>query len=93
MMKKNNHPGCADIRMCAGCAKRADKHEFLRIVRTADGTVTVQPEDKICGRSAYLCKDKKCLERLRKSRRLAMLLRIDRIGDDVWNRLEELLDR
>lgn len=93
MMKKTKHPGCADIRMCAGCSRRADKREFLRIVRTADGSVTVQPEEKVCGRSAYLCKDRKCLERLRKSRRLASLLRADGIGEDVWSRLEEILDR
>jgi len=79
--------------MCAGCSKRADKSEFIRIVKEKSGKISVDTGEKIFGRSAYLCKDKACLEKLKKSRRLPTLLRCEgEMDPHVWEQLEALID-
>ena len=65
---------------------------MFRIVKTQSGTLTLDPQDGSEGRSAYLCHDKKCLERLRRSRRLGSLLRYGGDTQAIFTELEEHLD-
>lgn len=58
------------MRMCVGCRVMRPKKEMLRVVRSAEGKVSIDPTGKAAGRGAYICKDIACLERAVKSRGL-----------------------
>ncbi|HEY8462517.1 MAG TPA: YlxR family protein [Bacillota bacterium] len=49
-------------RTCTGCKTVRPKKELVRIVRTPDGDVLVDPTGKKSGRGAYICPNPDCLE-------------------------------
>lgn len=57
-------------RTCVGCREVKPKRELIRIVRTPDGHVEVDPTGKRSGRGAYVCPNPKCLDLAVKGRRL-----------------------
>ena len=63
-------------RTCVGCRSTAAKRGFVRIVRTADGRVVVDPTGKAAGRGAYLCASPSCWEVALKRGRLGQSLRV-----------------
>ena len=76
-------------RMCINCRKRADKHEFIRIVKNQDGTIAVDESGKMAGRGAYICKDPVCIEKTIKQRKLNRAFR-GAVDDVVYDRLLNL---
>jgi predicted RNA-binding protein YlxR (DUF448 family) len=67
-------------RTCIACRRVRPKWELVRIVRTPQGTVEIDPRGKGSGRGAYVCKNQGCWEiGLRKDRknRLARALKIE----------------
>jgi len=74
-------------RTCVGCRTASAKRAFVRIVRTPEGTVEVDPSGKRNGRGAYLCADRACWEEALKKDRLARALRATISGTER----EELL--
>ena len=44
-------------RTCLACRRRRPKPELLRIVRSPEGRVTVDPPGRAEGRGAYVCRD------------------------------------
>lgn len=69
-MKRRHVP----MRMCVGCQEMKPKRELVRIVRTPEGEVLVDPTGKKSGRGAYVCPDESCLEKAVKARRLEKAL-------------------
>ncbi|HZF07060.1 MAG TPA: YlxR family protein [Patescibacteria group bacterium] len=65
--------GAEPIRTCLGCRRRRPKGAMLRLVRGADGCVSV--DDTAPGRGAYVCRDPECQERALKPARLAHAFR------------------
>ena len=63
-------------RTCVGCRTTAAKRGFVRVVRSGDGQVTVDPSGKANGRGAYLCASPSCWEVALKRGRLAQSLRV-----------------
>ena len=57
-------------RTCVACRESGDKRELLRIVRTPEGEVKIDPTGKQNGRGAYVCKNKECFEKLQKTHAL-----------------------
>jgi len=56
-------------RTCIACREVRTKRELVRIVRTPEGQVMIDPTGKMSGRGAYLCRSKHCWEvALRESR-------------------------
>jgi predicted RNA-binding protein YlxR (DUF448 family) len=49
--------------MCVVCRERESKRALIRIVRGADGTVSVDETGRKNGRGAYLCTKRVCWER------------------------------
>ena len=47
-------------RTCVGCRAQQVKRELVRIVRSTDGRVEVDPTGKKSGRGAYLHRSKEC---------------------------------
>jgi len=49
-------------RSCVACHTVRAKRQLIRIVRTSDGQVVVDPTGKKSGRGAYLCAQRPCWE-------------------------------
>ena len=61
-------------RTCVGCGRVTDKRSLVRIVRTPEGDVTVDPTGKRSGRGAYVCATRECLQRAVRSGKLSKSL-------------------
>jgi uncharacterized protein len=61
--------------MCISCRERSAKRALIRIVRTPEGAVEIDPTGKRNGRGAYLCDDPACWARVLKSGFLAQALK------------------
>jgi uncharacterized protein len=48
------------MRTCVACRTERQKREFVRIVRTPEGTVNLDNTGRANGRGAYLCADGSC---------------------------------
>ena len=66
MLKQRKIP----MRQCLGCREMKPKKELLRVVRTPEGEVLIDPTGKKSGRGAYICASLECLARARKQRQL-----------------------
>ncbi|HML22834.1 MAG TPA: YlxR family protein [Aggregatilinea sp.] len=62
-------------RTCVVCRSTADKRTLMRLVRTPDDGVHVDPTGKQNGRGAYLCDQRACWERALETDVLAKALR------------------
>lgn len=85
--QKGPKPRKIPMRQCLGCNEHRPKQELMRVVRTPEGEVTLDPTGKKSGRGAYVCPDVKCLKKVRKSGRLASNLACE-ITPEVYDRLE-----
>ena len=66
MVKKKKIP----MRMCLGCQEMRPKKELIRIVKTPEDMIEVDPGGKRSGRGAYICPVEECLHKAIKGRRL-----------------------
>lgn len=61
-------------RQCVACGQLRAKRELVRVVRTAEGDVRVDPTGKLSGRGAYVCPEASCVDRALREGRLARML-------------------
>ena len=80
------------MRQCMGCNEHKPKGDLLRVVRSPEGTISLDTTGRASGRGAYLCRDVQCLRRARKSRRIENTLECT-IPEEVWDRMEEELEK
>ena len=52
------------LRMCIACREMKPKSEMTRVVRNAEGEITLDPTGKAPGRGAYVCSAEACLKKL-----------------------------
>ncbi|MCG0277260.1 MAG: YlxR family protein [Thermanaeromonas sp.] len=78
------------LRMCVGCKARKDKRELIRIVRTPEHEVLIDPTGKKAGRGAYICPKLECLKKAAKSRALEKALGVQ-ISPEILAELEASL--
>ncbi len=64
------------MRMCVGCREMKEKRELIRIVRTPEGEVALDPTGKKSGRGAYVCRQAECLRRSIRQKQLERQLEI-----------------
>jgi predicted RNA-binding protein YlxR (DUF448 family) len=50
-------------RTCIACRETKDKRDLIRVVRTPEGKVIIDPTGKANGRGAYLCQQASCWEK------------------------------
>ena len=79
------------MRRCLGCNEHKPKAELLRVVRDPEGGVSLDFKGKKSGRGAYICRDVKCLNKARKSRRIDKDLECQ-IPDEVYDAMEKELE-
>ncbi len=79
------------MRQCMGCRERKAKKELIRVVRTVEGTVTLDFSGKLNGRGAYVCPNSECLKKALKSKALDRSLEVT-IPAEVIGRLEKEME-
>jgi predicted RNA-binding protein YlxR (DUF448 family) len=70
-------------RTCIGCRTEDNRREFVRVVRTEDKRVVVDPTGKARGRGAYLCRRRSCWEKALKGGTIGYALRMTPVREDV----------
>ncbi len=63
-------------RMCVGCREMKDKRDLIRVVRSPEGELSIDPVGKKPGRGAYVCREAACLKRAIKQRQLERQLEV-----------------
>ena len=79
------------MRQCLGCREMKPKPELLRVVRSPEGEVSLDPRGKKPGRGAYVCRSADCLRCAVKSRALSRALEAQ-IPDEVMERLATAME-
>lgn len=77
-------------RSCVACRTVRDKKELVRLVRTPEGEIVIDPSGKQSGRGAYLCPTADCLRVAQKRKGLDRAFKAP-IQAETWARLEEQL--
>jgi predicted RNA-binding protein YlxR (DUF448 family) len=76
------------LRKCVACQQMMPKKELLRIVKTPEDLIWIDPKGKMSGRGAYLCGKINCFKLARKSKALDRALKSS-IPSEVYEQLEE----
>lgn len=74
-------------RRCVGCFQSYDKNSLCKVVRLPDGTVVYDKNGNLDGRGAYVCKNRKCFEKVKKTNALGRALKCE-IPEAVYELLE-----
>jgi uncharacterized protein len=83
-------PKHVPVRMCIACRRPDAKRGLVRLVRDADGHVTVDPTGKRAGRGAYLCHNPACWEQALKRQGLERALHIESLQPEDRVALEQI---
>jgi len=59
------------MRQCLGCREMKPKRELVRVVKSPEGDISLDPRGKLPGRGAYVCRSADCLKRAVKSKALS----------------------
>lgn len=77
-MKKKKVP----LRTCIVCHKALSKKEMIRVVRTPEGVVELDPTGRKNGRGAYICGRMEGFERAMKTKAFERALKVQLSADD-----------
>jgi len=75
-------------RTCIGCRTVHPKRDLVRVVRTPEGTIHIDPTGKQSGRGAYICPHEACIELAFKRKQLERALEVA-IAPEVMERLRD----
>ena len=78
------------LRTCVITKEKLEKRDLIRVVRTPEKDVVVDPTGKLNGKGAYLKKDLEVFEKAKKSKALDRILEVP-VPDSVYEDLEKLL--
>ena len=78
-------------RQCMGCRERKAKRDMIRVVRSTDGTVSLDFSGKKNGRGAYICPDPECLKKAIRSKALDRSLEVA-IPEAVYDQLQKEME-
>lgn len=78
-------------RKCLGCMQTFPKKDLIRVVRTPSGEVELDLTGKKSGRGAYICKDKSCLKKAIKAKRIQNNLEVE-IEQELFDSLLNEID-
>jgi len=83
-------PKKVPMRMCVGCREMKPKRELIRVVRSPEGEVSLDPVGKKPGRGAYVCRNENCLKRAIKQKQLERQLEVQ-LTEEVAKQLQETI--
>ncbi len=64
-------------RTCVGCGKESPKKGLVRVVRSPDGKLAIDPTGRAPGRGAYVCGELGCLQEARRRKALSRNLKVE----------------
>ena len=79
------------MRRCVGCRAMKPKRELIRVVRSPEGEVSMDPVGKKPGRGAYVCRNPECLKRAIKQRQLERQLEVT-LTEEVVSALQAAME-
>ena len=74
-------------RKCINCGNLYDKNDLLRIVKNKEQGIVIDESGKLNGRGAYICKNKKCLEEIKKNNKLNRVFK-QKVDEKIYEELE-----
>ncbi|MBE6985661.1 MAG: YlxR family protein [Ruminococcaceae bacterium] len=74
------------MRQCLGCREMKPKRELIRVVRSPEGSISIDTKGKASGRGAYVCHDLQCLKRAIKAKAISRAFEIE-IPQEIYDRL------
>ena len=80
------------MRKCVATGEMMPKKELVRIVRSKEGEVSIDPTGKKSGRGAYLSKDKEAILLAKKRNILSKHLEAT-INDSIYDELLEMIEK
>ena len=75
------------LRMCVGCRQMKPKMELIRVVKTPQGEIIAPAGAKTNGRGAYICMNKECIDKAKKTGALNRALE-KTIDADLYEKLK-----
>jgi predicted RNA-binding protein YlxR (DUF448 family) len=78
------------MRSCVVTKEKLPKRELIRIVRTPEGEVVVDPTGKVNGRGVYLKIDMEVFEKASKSKIIDKQLEVP-VPDSIYEELKKLI--
>ena len=79
-------PKHTPLRQCLGCREMKPKAELVRVVRSPEGTVSVDLRGKAPGRGAYVCRSADCLKKALRSKAVGRALGVE-IPPEIYDAL------
>lgn len=79
------------LRQCMGCRERKPKKELIRVVRSPEGTVSLDFKGKAPGRGAYICPNGDCLKKAIRSKALDRNLEVT-IPEEILEQLSREME-
>ena len=86
-MPKKNTVKKVPMRSCVGCQEKKEKKQLIRVIRTPDNRIELDPTGRSNGRGAYICPKLECLRAARKARRLEKSFSC-KISAEIYDALE-----
>lgn len=78
-------------RTCTACRRVKQKNELIRVVKTSDGNVKVDPAGKADGRGAYVCRQADCIETACGKRTVNRTLKCN-VPQEVYEELRRMVN-
>lgn len=79
------------MRQCLGCREMKPKRELIRIVRSPEGEISLDPKGKKPGRGTYVCPNAACLAKARKAKGIERAFSIP-VPPEVYEALEAQME-
>jgi len=80
------------LRKCVATGEMKPKKELIRVVRSREGDISIDPTGKKSGRGAYLTLDKECILLAKKKNVLAYHLKTE-VDESIYNELLQLAEK
>lgn len=78
------------MRKCVACQENKEKKELMRVVRSPEGQVSVDPSGRLNGRGAYVCLNLSCIQLSESKNLLGKQLKAT-IDPSVYESLKEMV--
>ncbi|MBR6509069.1 MAG: YlxR family protein [Clostridia bacterium] len=80
------------MRMCTACREMKPKIELIRVVKSAEGEISLDVTGKKNGRGAYICKNSECFKKAKKTDALSRAFET-KVTEEIYNQLETELEK
>ena len=78
------------LRTCIVTKEQCEKRDLLRVVKTKDGSISVDETGKANGRGAYIKKDADVIYKAKKNKILDRVFEVN-VPDNIYDKLQEMI--